>query len=496
MPIKVSLSESLPQKRRVTLETIVVTEQHWHPSCGKQPNKSISTAKIVRESPAGVPPLVTDSAIIGYQNSQYKRFNPCVHIEARYGANNQSCRFLSSSDEVTLDDRPLNTGCSKYQYNYEKLTTSATLKFDFASYLNGDCLEPLPTGGDDYMSAIAGSDSLVNDLAKLAVAEFIPKLDDGFSVPQFLFELIEMKMLWKQISRLWEIHLGLTANSRDLADQYLGYNFGIAPLVDDIKKLVRKMRTANDAVFDFINNADKRMTLHYEKKLSPTYFKPSSWFDPTPISTSLYHTSPNGEWYFARDTVPVGFTLHGVQRRTITDLEYHATMDFSYHLPSVGPALKSFLASLDHFGINLSISDVWEVIPFSFMVDWFFDVGSFLEQFDMSNLPVTVVVNDFCHSFKYKRKNEIEFTSVTPSNWTPLDTTLSIEKECYYRWPAIPPPPTNALGEWEWPKLNTRWGLFRISIASALAATRQPYSVWFANGGFGEGDIIFTKRRR
>lgn len=495
MPIKLSMSEEMPQKRRVTRDLQTVIEQRWHPSCGKSPNVQLTTTKTVRESPQVSAPLINDSGVIGYTNSNFTKFNHCVHIEAKYGQNQQSARFLYQNTEVLLDDRPLNTGCGKYQYNYEHEFVSNTLKFDFAGYLNGSCLETLPSGGDDYLSSITGNTSLIAELAREATTEFLPKMDTGFSAPLFLAELVELKALWKNIARLWEIRMGLTPNSRDVADQYLGYQFGIAPLIDDIKKIVQKFKSANAAVLDFLENENKRMTLHFEKKLEPTAFQPSSWFEPTPIEVLLYHTNPSGDWYFARDIIPVGFTLHGEYRREVTDLEYHATMDFSYHLPDYSPAIKAFLASLDHWGVNFSISDVWEAIPFSFIVDWFFDVGSFLAQFDMTNLPVTVVVNDFCHSVKFKRKNEVFIEAVTPSTWTPLDTTLSIEKECYYRWPAMPPPPFGTAGSWQWPQLNTRWGLFRVSIGAALATGRLPYTAWFA-GDWGHGDIHVTRVRR
>jgi hypothetical protein len=43
---------------------------------------------------------------------------------------------------------------------------------------------------------------------------------------------------------------------------------------------------------------------------------------------------------------------------------------------------------------------VWEAIPFSFVVDWFYRVQDFLQRYQEPLWPVTVTVMDFCVSYK------------------------------------------------------------------------------------------------
>ena len=57
-------------------------------------------------------------------------------------------------------------------------------------------------------------------------------------------------------------------------------------------------------------------------------------------------------------------------------------------------------ALLDVLGVKRDPSIIWNAIPFSFVVDWFVDVSSFLNAFSVDNLRFRVKILDFCSSVK------------------------------------------------------------------------------------------------
>lgn len=46
--------------------------------------------------------------------------------------------------------------------------------------------------------------------------------------------------------------------------------------------------------------------------------------------------------------------------------------------------LDSITAKLDLFDLNVTFKNAWDLIPFSFVVDWFIDVGNFLDHLDVA----------------------------------------------------------------------------------------------------------------
>lgn len=57
-------------------------------------------------------------------------------------------------------------------------------------------------------------------------------------------------------------------------------------------------------------------------------------------------------------------------------------------------------AYADFFGVNVNPAILWDVIPFSFVLDWFLDVGGWLDSFKTKNLAASVCIEDFCYSVK------------------------------------------------------------------------------------------------
>jgi hypothetical protein len=55
---------------------------------------------------------------------------------------------------------------------------------------------------------------------------------------------------------------------------------------------------------------------------------------------------------------------------------------------------KMLRGALDSLGFELNPNIIWDAIPFSFVVDWFFDVGSICERFKFDTLELPIKLED------------------------------------------------------------------------------------------------------
>jgi hypothetical protein len=311
------------------------------------------------------------------------------------------------------------------------------------------------------------------DLELLAWEAMLPRLDDGFSTPRFLIELFELKQMIRWMislsKKLPQTLLRLFRKPlKEISNHYLATIFGALPFVSDVRALVHKFQTVADKVFEFEAEANKVKTMHFQKALAPATFQDPSWFGPF---TEQHVYSVSGlfaPWKFAEDILGDEFSQTSTRTRSISEAKYHNTLVYSYELP-FGPFLRHFLAELDYFGMNLSISDLWDVIPFTFVIDWFADIGSYLEQFNLLNVPPKVVIYDQCRSVKYWQYDKVVYSDVLPVPWSPVNPSEPVEQELkvYIRWPDIRLPPQDKLVEFGLPEGWT------IVIGAALAFSRM-----------------------
>lgn len=121
---------------------------------------------------------------------------------------------------------------------------------------------------------------------------------------------------------------------------FLASVYGLRPLMEDINGAVETLNHRN------VNNDCFRVTVHGSASDSRTY----TWF--------------RGDGFLGGDT---GMTISSTWSHTAS----HA---FTYTMSTAG------LASLNSLGfVNLGAL-AWEELPFSFIVDWFFPIGSWLNS--------------------------------------------------------------------------------------------------------------------
>lgn len=261
-----------------------------------------------------------------------------------------------------------------------------------------DSLETLPK------AYVMPSDSVTRDTA---LKIFKSKFNENYSDFQALIPLAELKetrglirstadISYRLLSELIAIKRGRGSVKRisSLAsDAWLQYSFAISPTIGDIDQLLTVIGdhlTRNDKTFNISKGFRKRWT------------------------ESVRGSNPS----FIQDQ-----TLHYV-REIQHELGYRFTAGYNLDLRS-----GNDYSTTERFGLDFRQLPLvgWELIPFSWVVDYFTTMGAFLDDVFVSKPGQTVYL---CETRKYSR------VAITTGNLTPNASNVkiwhqSVEPEIY-----------------------------------------------------------------
>lgn len=176
----------------------------------------------------------------------------------------------------------------------------------------------------------------------------------------FLAELRDFKSLLKDtVSRLDSI--------RSAGSKWLSYQFGWAPMLRDLQKFYDTWRNASKKL-DRLRKYNGR----YERRggtvaaNSETYASSTAcYFGPT-LSSVFY------PGYQPTPSYPV------VHR------EYRVWFEaaYKYWIPGIGTPAWEANATRQLYGLSLTPSVVWELVPWSWLIDWFTNLGDVISNLD------------------------------------------------------------------------------------------------------------------
>jgi len=194
-------------------------------------------------------------------------------------------------------------------------------------------------------------------------------------------------------------------NIKDIAGNYLNVEFGWKPLLNDIEKMYRLTFTIDDKLSRLIRNngleirrrSKKEVTNEDEIIAEGVLTRPFAHLGDVSIGGDSalegYYTlgpfGPNGLYPFSDAT---GSVTYVAKRITTTTTSNCGT--FKYYCPDIGSLQWTERAKLELFGANPSPSTLWEVLPWSWLVDWFSNVGDII-----SNLQTNAVDNETLTNF-------------------------------------------------------------------------------------------------
>jgi hypothetical protein len=225
-----------------------------------------------------------------------------------------------------------------------------------------------------------------------------PKFKGDVSLPNFLFELKDLKRILPSRQRISELSESLKTfvgnpfrNSKRFANdvldetssQYLNAKFGYLPLIDDVFKLIEDFKNFNQRIDTFLQQGKKPQVGHY-KEVVPAFTSES--------------TSSGDSWYdFSTETA-------------YSDVTYVLTLKYGYTVNIPKLYVPSTFARYVGFRSNPRI--LWDALPFSFVLDWVLKIGKMLESFDDGAIPVSLHIIDSCVSRKYSTVRKVRIRNV------------------------------------------------------------------------------------
>jgi hypothetical protein len=173
--------------------------------------------------------------------------------------------------------------------------------------------------------------------------------------------------------------------AKQLADDALMVKFGILPTARDLQDFVKALKRFREGI-----DAFEEMYDHIYRWRSQTL----NFKDCVPDSMAvecLLNSFGFGDLHVGRST-------------TVVSCDFHRTLAYAFACPELRGWLSRARQLVDLLGI-LDPQALWDVIPFSFVVDWFLPVGNWLHNNRPRLFRGDLVVEDYCESMKLQLRH-------------------------------------------------------------------------------------------
>lgn len=188
-------------------------------------------------------------------------------------------------------------------------------------------------------------------------------------IPKSLSQLANMEDEVRNFRRLYKAEKKKLSSkaAMELPSKFLEYEFGWKPLVADIQKTTRALMQHQSILEDLRRNSGKRIRRRYS----------------FPTQTSEEVTVSDGTTPWSN---PNSYILGQSGGRTITRRYSKRTWfagEFVYTYPSQGSGISSEMVhgSRQLLGLDLTPETVWNVAPWTWLVDWQSNVGDVISNF-------------------------------------------------------------------------------------------------------------------
>jgi hypothetical protein len=250
----------------------------------------------------------------------------------------------------------------------------------------------LPPNWERYSEYV---DRFANEREKFKL--FRPSLNTGFSLITFLVQYRDMIKFFES----WLKRGSLLRRFRRLAgsrsykelllnasNEWLELQYGTLQLGRDLSSIFKILSYWKKNADIFVANANKNL-------METRFISRTSEIDAGVVAD-----------------FPFGIPLYSNGRCTVRDsyhVEAHGTVVYKYDIPHLHWFLARLAQLSDSFGISLDVSVLWDLIPFSFVLDWFVDVGGWLHRNRIDSFPAKVTFVEYGRSTKIQRNRSVEW---------------------------------------------------------------------------------------
>lgn len=259
------------------------------------------------------------------------------------------------------------------------------------------------------------------------------------SIPNFLAELEDVKSLF----RLWQRKV---SDSKNVAGAALNYNFGWKPTIGDVGAMVNSVKSLTQKLNEW------EVLCGVLRHGKATYDS-----DFTQVSGSFAVPAYFGEcrWSATLSTVVTGGIAYRPQ--PIIALSHFD---------------RTLRGLLDTLGFQLNPRIIWDALPFTFVIDWFFGVGNWLEGFSFDALELPIQYVDSYVQYKQELKiesNVVCYKSDLGSSFHPTIQSpgMVTTENFFHRMPIFPDYATLAGLGWKFP--TPKQTLLLVALSTVLS---------------------------
>ncbi len=375
--------------------------------------------------------------------SIYQTFGPYSHAAGR------------TSSEIIYGTRPKgqrsrSNPCrhSQYTFTNPQSTFSAgiislpgkTVRFDALSQGN-DSSRGAAVGAFEAQIGVtrfgvlgANAQGYIND----AFAKLKPDLT-SLSIPNFLLELDDIPKLWQQ----FKYKLDLAKRAAGLK---LSWDFGLRPLIGDLQSIRDVISTSLERVREWNRQAG---TIFQKSTILSTLNDNASGVETLSLAP---HTV---NWRGTRSgVVSAHLTFQTLAIKALTEAEL---------------MLRTYLEAL---GFELNPRIIWDALPFTFVLDWFFDIGGWINRFRIDTLELPVILADSCLQYKEDLKVEHSWSYKPDGLYTAYPTSGSASQsyKTFHRMPMYPD--QSGATAHGWSMLNSNQAINLLALGTALMKYR------------------------
>lgn len=312
----------------------------------------------------------------------------------------------SQTIESTTRGKPFYNHCTNiqlkgynYPYLYLKKAYNSSTAHSYAPYMRSTSAFTFAQMGALAMPSWAACDALQRE----AWWTMQPRFESEISMLNFIFELKDFKEVlnvvrrdsWaNKLRKLKEIKRSMLESKKNAlartagtvadaskvwSDLWLANSFALQPLIKDVTEIFQNVQEmANVAQEKFRLSGTELQTSHFSRDLSDVY---------------------TGTW--GLNNTAMIFT--GARNRT----RFTATMEYKYNYSN----RSEWELQKRYWGLNMTTGVIWEAIPFSFLVDYFYKVGNAIHMMERDPNVKSLTVNQYCESLLSTRHYGIGFNA-------------------------------------------------------------------------------------
>ena len=200
-----------------------------------------------------------------------------------------------------------------------------------------------------WMPAISAA--TLSDWSLEAYSKFTEQVPTKVSLANFIYELKDMKGMIPSITK--------GSVTKTVSNNFLAFEFGVLPFVSDVKAILALTDSVSKRIDHLLKTQGKTTNLSFDRD--------SELDTPYTFGVSMYDGTLTN----------VGFRVEF--KRLSVNYHFHCGAKLFQDLSGLTDSLAQLKALGAAAGFNHPARIIWNAIPYSFIVDWFFHVGKLLD---------------------------------------------------------------------------------------------------------------------